>query len=514
MVDDIEPPMILIRVDNRLRLPAWELNETVLDELRAACTHTNPAKFKLDRLARGARGKRGIAFRIAAKREPDRIETWAMEGDEFTLPRGALGKLREVLRKHEIAWKVDDCRTKGSGPRYTRQLVHHPNPYAPDGGDLRWYQEEAIEAAIQRQNCIVRAPTGSGKTTTAIGLLARLRLPTLIVVWTSGLMEQWRERIAKELRLPVGEIGQIGGGVRVIKPITLAMQQSLMKGNAEKLRGVFGLVICDEVQRFGAATFLGVIDAFDAHYRIGISADETRSDGKEFLIYDEFGDVAHEVSREQLIDAGAVLDVECRVIPTDFKADWYVQEREAGGSPNHTQLIAEMSADDERTRLAVDVAVREVEAGHQVVVLTHRVEHAKRIAGDLIARGIEADTMLGGEENKARFEEARGRLKAGHLRAVAATVQAMGTGIDIPSLSRGILATPIGANKQLYGQIRGRLCRTGKDDAVLYVLWDRHVQGAASLKRYGAWNRTTLVQANGEWVDVRTWMKGANDATT
>lgn len=505
---------MIIRVDNRLRLPAWELSDDVIAELRAACGHSNPAKFKLERLARGARGKRGIAFRMALKKEPDRIETWGMEGDEFTLPRGALGRMREILRKHEIAWKADDCRTKGNGPRYTRQLVHQPNPLAPDGGLLRWYQEEAIEAAIQRQNCILRAPTGSGKTTTAIGLIARLRLPTLVVVWTGGLLEQWRDRISAELKLPISEIGQIGGGVRAIKPITLAMQQSLMRGNAEKLRGTFGLVICDEVQRFGAATFLQVIDAFDSHYRIGISADETRSDGKEFLIYDQFGDVAHEVSRDQLIEAGAVLDVECRVVPTDFRADWYVQERDSGGSPNHTLLLDEMTADETRTALAVNLAAQEVAAGHQVVVLSHRVEHAKRIAGDLIARGIEADTMLGGEENKARFEEARGRLKAGHLRAVSATVQAMGTGIDIPSLSRGILATPIGANRQLYGQIRGRLCRTGKDDAVLYVLWDRHVQGAASLKRYTAWNRTTLVQAGDEWVDVRTWMKGASDATT
>jgi superfamily II DNA or RNA helicase len=331
-------------------------------------------------------------------------------------------------------------------------------------------------------------------------------------VWTGGLLEQWRDRIVAELGIPAEEIGQIGGGVHKVKPFTLAMQQSLMRGNAAKLRGVFGVVICDEVQRFGAKTFLDVVDAFDSHYRIGISADETRSDGKEFLIYDEFGDVAHEVSREQLIDAGAVLDVECRVIPTEFRADWYVTERDSGGSPNHTMLLEEMTADETRTKLAVDIAAQEVAAGQQVVVLTHRVEHAKRIAVDLVARGIEADTMLGGEENKGRFEEARSRLKAGQLRAVAATVQAMGTGIDIPSLSRGVLATPIGANKQLYGQIRGRLCRTGKDDAVLYVLWDRHVHGLASLKRYGTWNRTTLVQAGGEWIDARGYMKGTNDA--
>ena len=803
--------------------------------MQEACSHTNPAKFKLERLARGAKGKRGIAFRMAAKREPDRIETWKHEGDEFTLPRGALAKLREVLQRHELPWTVVDCRTKGSGPRYTRQLVHKPNPSAPDGGDLRWYQEEAIEAAVARQNCLLRAPTGSGKTTTAIGIIARLRLPTLIVVWTSGLLEQWRQRIAAELGIPESEIGIIGGGKRIVRPITLAMQQSLVKGNAAALRGVFGVVICDEVQRFGAATFLGVVDEFDSHYRIGISADEciaegtaitmadgsacaiedvcpgdevltpigprivlavedkghaktgvvrtangevrctentwiasdrgwvvaksseraytlnheqrtrlqglretgadslpggishgvrtsareaeielvqrsyggnvvdycgalkedgrfsarcpetarkdddqsdtntrsageddsdsaravrvgyegaiwgealgewetaascgnarvvdacgygilsecdrtdgeraakslqdrcgesepkdrggdrrresqwresedggcsegfttcgvgvagspiwvdvrslvaaerccelasavvewdnrvehvydleidgaacffannvlvhnTRSDGKEFLVYDEFGAVAHEVSREQLIDSGAVLDVDCRVIPTEFRADWYVDERERGGSPSHVQLFDEMTKDAARTKLAVDVAVEEVAAGEQVVVLTHRVEHAKQIAADLQARGVEAVAVVGGDKDS--FEDAIARLKAGTLRAVAATVQIMGTGIDIPSLSRGVLATPIGANKQLYGQIRGRLCRTGKQDAVLYVLWDRYVHGTASLKRYAAWNRTAMVRMDDEWVDAKGYLKGNYNATS
>jgi len=500
--------MVPIVIDRRLRLPLDVLPEAVVADLQARTTYPNPARHKLERLARGAQGKRAMAFRFAARKEPFEVSSWAVEDGQLTLPRGALPKVRGVLRAHGLEWRLIDNRSRGTGPQWTSAVVHRPDPKAADGGDLRWYQEAAIEAATARQNCLLRAPTGSGKTTTAIALTSRLRLPTLIVVWNGGLLAQWRDRLKAELGLRDEEIGQLGDGKKEIRAVTLAMQQTLARGGtARALGSMFGVVICDEVQRFAASTFLDVIDAFDSYYRIGISADETRVDGKEFLIYDAFGEVAHEVKQDELIDAGAVLDVECRLIPTDFRADWYVAQRDSGGSPDFNRLLDEMTANEERTALAVEVAAREVADGHQVLLLTHRVEHAHRIDAALASHGVAGEIMLGGEEWKERFDAARSGLRAGTVRAVAGTVQAVGTGIDVPSLSRGVLTTPVNANRQLYGQIRGRLCRVGKDDAVLYVLWDRHISGGAVLKRMLAWNRTVRVLDGGEWVDGREFAK-------
>jgi len=487
--------MIVIKVNERIRMLSASLPDEVIAELKDKTSHVNPAKAKMERLARTARGRKAIAFKMAAKKQPERIETWRFErevssGEEiFSVPRGALDRVREALRSRELPFSIVSARSLGdlSAPRAVKIST-------PNNAGLRWYQEEAIDAAIKRQNALLRAPTGSGKTTTALGIVAKLRIPTLIVVWSSALMEQWRARLKAELGLRDDEIGQIGGGVRDIKPITLAMQQSLAVGDAaHKFRNTFGLVICDEVQRFAASTFVKVVDSLNSYYRIGISADETRSDGCEFLIYDVFGQVAHEVTRDDLIDAGTVLDVECRIIPTDFTS----------AVSDHTHLVAEMCGDENRNQLVREIARQEVDDGQQVVVMTHRVEHATTLAAEL-GCGL----MVGG--NPAVFEETSARIKSGELRAVVGTVQAMGVGIDLPSLSRGVLATPIGSNRQLYGQIRGRLCRLGSRDAVLYVLWDRHVFGAAMVKRLISWNRVTLIRNEiGEFVDAREYMKRA-----
>lgn len=501
------PNPVPITIDNRLRLPLAALPDEVREALMLRCSYSNPARHKLERLARGASGKKRGALQHALRAEPATIVTWSMVGDALTLPRGALARVREELRAAGLGWSYIDARTRGTiAHGYLATVKHRPAPSSSDGGALRWYQEEASEAAIARQNCLLRAPTGSGKTSTLIGIVARLRLPTLIVVDSAELLRQWHGRLVAELGLAPEDIGQIGGGRDDIRPITLGMRQSLMR-RAAGLSGAFGVVIVDEVHRAAANTFLGVVDAFASRYRIGASADETRADGKEFLVYDAFGDVAHEVTREELITSGDVLDVECRIIPTDFRADWYVAQRDSG-SPDFNRLLDEMTADATRNLLVTEAAAAEVAAGEQVLVLTHRVEHAQRLSSSLTQGGSTSDVMLGGVEWAERRSAAIDAMRAGLLRVACGTIQSIGTGVDLPSVGRGVLATPIGANRQLYGQIRGRLCRPAEGkSAVIFVLWDQYVSGAAPLRRMLDWNRSVVVRATTGWVDGRAYLK-------
>ena len=119
-------------------------------------------------------------------------------------------------------------------------------------------------------------------------------------------------------------IGIIQGKRRSMKPLTIAMQKTLAQNplTAEEMN-YFGVVICDEVQLFAAKTFIKAVDPFPAKYRVGISADHRRKDKKEFLIHDLFGGVAAEISRNELISLGVIVDTEIRVVPTDFQAPWY-----------------------------------------------------------------------------------------------------------------------------------------------------------------------------------------------
>lgn len=267
-----------------------------------------------------------------------------------------------------------------------------------------------------------------------------------------------------------------------------------------------GGVLVHNCHQVAAATFVRSVDAFPARYRIGITADERRKDRKEFLIHDVMGPAIHEVEREVLEESGDVLPVVVRLIPTDFEADWYVQapadEKDFGA------LLDEMTEDEERNEIVTGAVVKALEYRERpVLVFTRRRAHAELIADvKLFARGIKTGLMLGGVESATRYDEDLARVKRGELDAAVGTIEATGTGIDVPMLRAGVIAQPLGNNPFLFNQVRGRICRPhpGKREGVLYWVWDRLVwpKAPAMLRRWTgdrveAWGGTAWVPADG-----------------
>lgn len=494
---------VTIRIDNRLRLDTRDVPPDMVEALKRAFTFANPALAKLQAQARRAKGPARYALEARLRGMAVNVALWEQDSEwGLSLPRGCLASVRDMLRLEGLSWAYQDVRCTGhpAGP-----WRHQPDPKAPDGGELRWYQQEAIEVAIARQNCLLRAPTGSGKTSTAIGLIAWLQRTALVVVDSGELLRQWVTRLCAELGLAEADVGVLGAGRWDVRPVTVAMRQTLAKRlpNAT-LEEAFGVVVVDEVHRAAATTFRGVVDMLPARWRVGVSADETRPDKMEPLVYATFGPVAYEVTRSVLIEEGSVLDVECLLVMTPFEAPWYVEQR-AVMQPDHNRLLDEMTAHEPRNQLIAGIVAEENARGSQVLVLTHRVEHAHQVRGMVDACGL----ALGGRENAEQSAAALDAMRARALRSVCGTVQSLGTGIDLPSVEVGVLATPIGNNRQLYGQIRGRLSRPGEGKRPgLYVLWDHKVTGAAVLRRMLEWNTSVQVRdLSGAWRDGRAVLK-------
>src|ERR1019366_8925335 len=352
-----------------------------LEGLRVAFTHENPA-YSMTTI--GGAGEPPI-YETYVVGEKVRVE---LEGGAYmrtplSFPRGGLARVRAVLKANGIAWRVEDRRTWDFPEPGFRE--HRLEP--------RGYQVEMIDAAVEKQNCLIHAPTGSGKTSAAFGLLARLKRRALVMVWTGNLLEQWRARCQSELGM---EAGEIRGDRTDIQPVTLAMQQTIVsrfeRGDTE-LADAFDVVVCDEVQRFAAPTLFASVDPFTARYRVGISADSTRKDEKEFLTRDLFRQVAYEVAEGRLVDEGAVVEVEICVVPTEFRAPWYrFGGQDAPGA--YPRLLKQMVADEARNELALQIAQREMDEGEQVLLFSHRVEHARSLDATLVQRGYRSGVML------------------------------------------------------------------------------------------------------------------------
>ena len=467
--------MSRVVVDNRVRVPLAGLRPEQAEEIRLAFVHSNPNHGK-----------------PRHEGEPPTYRTWEHVDGDLTVPRGGFGRVRAIL---EPGFRVEDRRT-----------WRHPEPNFPDHRKTLWaHQEELVTSGMEHDSGLWKANTGSGKTSAGYGLLARLKRRSLVVVWSSALLKQWRERAVEELGMAPEDVGHVQGDREIIRPLTLAMQQTLAARFAAgdtALADAFDVLFFDEVQRAPADTAYAAIDPMRARKRIGASADHSRHDELEFFTTDLFGPVIATVDEARTIASGAVVEVEVAVVPTKFTAPWYRYDQD------FNRLLAQMVVDPERNALILSLVKSAVDSGEQVIVFTHRVEHARWLDAQIAQMGIPGGLMLGGAPEAQEFDRTRLRLKAGQLRAAVGTYQAIGEGIDVPSVARGIAATPQHNNRQKMGQVKGRICRAskGKTFGRLAVLADVAVYGRRPVENFVGWFKRVVVWNGREWVEGRDYL--------
>src|SRR5262245_40719142 len=189
-----------VRVDSRLRVQLGDFDATRgrVEAVKAAFAYDNPDYWKKRRLKLSTRGC------------PPRVATWRVEGGCLTLPRGGTAKLRRLATEGGYALAFQDARHDPG----EADVPLHTVP-------LRGYQEAAVRAMLLREQGILRAPVGSGKTTAALALIARARRPALVVLWSSNLLKQWEARCEAELGLAGDDLGVIRGHTWRLRPVTL-----------------------------------------------------------------------------------------------------------------------------------------------------------------------------------------------------------------------------------------------------------------------------------------------------
>lgn len=490
---------LTVLVDSRIWLPP-KLPKDFAQNLRAEFTHSNPDYYK-----RKATGYSTWGIGRSIKTFDKRVDHPRL-GERLTLPRGGLRALKRIAADNGIRLRFVDRRI--SCPvEYPRFCVDPEDP----GKVLYPHQLEAVRVALKNHQGVIRAATGGGKTIAALAFLHEVGERAIVILRSTALLKQWLTVAEKCLGIPRKEIGIVMGGrkYRPGKLLTLALQQSLnAKGNRldELLEEEpFGAVIVDEVQELASKTFQVVIDRFPSKYRIGFSADETRKDKKEFLIYDEVGPMLMEISRQDLEKARVIHPVTVRVIRTEFRADWYRDAEPADRDFN--RLLDEMTTDVDRNELLVDL-IRDIVQDDETpsLVFTHRRDHADELADKILPLfRIKCGLLLGGPSSSRRFDEDMERLYKGQLELAVGTYKSIGIGIDLPLVRSGVCTTPISkSNRQFFGQVRGRLCRTatGKDSATMYYLADLNVF-PGQLKALQAWNDGNVeIFSDGSWKPV------------
>ncbi len=442
-------PTLIIELAHDLRLR--QAPAELLQELTRKLEFPNPKWLDNERMGRWNRGVPRV-LKFYRKAGPAGLR----------IPRGYLRQLILACRRMDIEHRIEDRRRRLPPVEFT---FH---------GELKPFQQSAVEAMLARDFGALNAPTGAGKTVMALAMIARRRQPAVVVVHTKELAAQWVERIETFLCISPKECGMIAGGrVRLGERITVALVQSLYKCT-EEVSPHTGFLVVDECHRCPSRTFTEAVTGFDCVFMLGLSATPFRRDNLSRLIFWHLGDVHHEVDKAGLIASGAVLPAEVVLRETEFRS-FHDPVTE------YSQMLSELTGDTERNLLiAADIAGEVARGPGSLLVLSDRRAHCENLQTLLRLRfKVEAE-LLTGEVPVEQRREVVERLNTQQARVVIATGQLIGEGFDCAHLSTLFFATPVRFSGRVL-QYLGRVLRPapGKDKARVFDYIDIHVETLA-----------------------------------
>ena len=135
--------------------------------------------------------------------------------------------------------------------------------------ELRPYQQAAVLAwQLAAQRGLVVLPTGSGKTRVAAAAMATAAAPTLCLVPTRALLNQWLGELS---RFYPGAIGCLGDRRQDVQQLTVATFESAFRW-MPRIGDRFDLLVVDEAHHFGCGVRDEALEMCVANRRLGLSA--------------------------------------------------------------------------------------------------------------------------------------------------------------------------------------------------------------------------------------------------
>ncbi|SDQ91600.1 DEAD/DEAH box helicase [Natronobacterium texcoconense] len=442
------------------------------------------------------------------RRIRERVPTLALEDDNRTdshrIPAFRYAELRRTLLEHVVPDELED-----------RALSLPSVPNLESTYELREYQHEALEAWLETDRWsrgsslsaleqapagVLEMPTGSGKTVVALEAIERLDTPTLVVVPTIDLLEQWERELEEEFGStgPTGSadgvsIGRLGGGEQRLEPITVSTYDSAYL-KADAIGDRFGFVVFDEVHHLGGEGYREIGRLLAAPARLGLTATFERPDGAHEVVERIVGPLVHRIAADELAgDHLASYDVKRLAVSlTPEEREEYERNQETFTDYLARSNIRMHSGSDYQElvkRSGSDPAAREALLARQRAREIARGSEAKLEALEgILERHRDARTIVFTAHNDLAYEvserfliptithrtataerrEVLERFREGTYSRIA-TSNVLDEGVDVPDASIAVVLSGSGSERE-FTQRLGRILRPKADGtrALLY----------------------------------------------
>ncbi|MGN1305044.1 MAG: TOTE conflict system archaeo-eukaryotic primase domain-containing protein [Oscillospiraceae bacterium] len=458
------PSSLNIIVSNMLFIDKNGISQNGLNRIKRLASFKNPEFYKAQ------------AMRMSTYGKP-RIISLADENEKYIMiPRGCRKSLDELLTENNCTASYEDKTEKG------RSIDVKFN------GELRNDQQAAVSALMKYDNGVIAATTAFGKTVTAIGLIAKRKVNTLILVHTQALLQQWKKALEQFLfinellpdspqkrgrKKQISAVGQLGGSKNTLAGIVdIAVIQSLYNdGEVKSIINNYGMIIVDECHHISAFSFESVLRAAKAKYVYGLTATPKRSDGHQPIIFMQCGPIRYSADAKAYAEKHSFKHI---LVPrfTKFRCS------EADQKLTITDIYKGLTESEYRNKLIVNDVISAIQSGRTPIIISERMSHI-RVLSEMLADSADNIIILSGQGTaKAKNEliQQIQNIPAAETLIILATGKYVGEGFDCPRLDTLFLAMPISWDGTL-AQYAGRLHREydGKSEVMIFDYVDINV---------------------------------------
>ncbi|MFB6180460.1 MAG: DEAD/DEAH box helicase [Candidatus Nanohalobium sp.] len=320
--------------------------------------------------------------------------------------------------------------------------------------ELRPYQKQYVEKSYEKKAAVLANPAGSGKTVTAIGLMAKIDSPTLILVPQRNLVGQWKREILDKTTVTEDQIGEYHGDEKEMNDVTIATYH--MAGDKTDLfRKEWGLIIFDEVHHIPSQLFRKTA-SLQSTRRVGLSASPVREDSKEKDIYALIGqEIGGDWAR--FFQKGFVKKPEVEIQLKEWASDFYRHKYEQASGIKKAIIASKNPAKKENLEKLL-----EKHEDNKIIIFCDWIDQGETLEEEYNIPFISGETDH--EEREKYFQ----KFRDDKLDAII--VSRIGDeGLDLPDAEVGIIMSGQGGSRRQATQRAGRVMRPF-GDAQVYMI--------------------------------------------
>lgn len=351
-------------------------------------------------------------------------------------------------------------------------------------------------------NFLIEAPTSMGKTYVGIRFAHIVGRATLVLVYKSDLLIQWRDEIVAHTNLTEADIGIAMNGKADWKgkKFVIGLVLTLGKDFGREFKKYFGLVLIDEVDRtLPPREFGKAIRACNAKYRVGFSATLDRPDGLD-KVFRAHLEEKHIVEKSADKMTASVVMHHYNKLSGQIPEIYHTMAR-------RTILLKQMSASYERNALIAKYVKMLISSDRKTVVVSEHRRMLYEVREILLSKyGIDRKEIhyyAGQKIVEFKTLKRKGRVVKKPIiedvssyelhkaktsgKVLLATAKMFFAGTSIPDVGGMVIGTPFANIRQLPGRIE-RLSEGKKYPIVVDIVDSRYKMtrkwGLARLSQY------------------------------